>query len=159
MKKSPLAKVKEQFGSKDKLVDALIALPASVVERGEEGEEDKDAFRKRLLGASNAKLLRLHTTGKSVSERFGSKGKLVDAILNLHKRGKDQDYRNKLSTLPLGKLFDQVSALEKGVRRAERAAKPKVKRATPVAPVKAATPAKVTVVKKSHKPIRKLNKK
>jgi len=136
MKKSPLAQVKEQFGSKDKLVDALIALPASVVERGEEGEEDKDAFKKRLQGASNAKLLRLHKTGKSVTDRFGSKAKLVDAILDLHKRSKDQDYRTKLSTLPLGKLFDQVSSLEKSARRA--AAKAGKKSA---APAKAAKPA------------------
>lgn len=132
MKKSPLAQVKEQFGSKEKLVDALIALPASVVERGEEADEDKDAFKKRLQGASNAKLLRLHKTGKSVSDRFGSKAKLVDAILDLHKRSKDQDYRNKLSTLPLGKLFDQVSALEKAAKRSSKAAK-----AAPAKPAKA----------------------
>ena len=131
MKKSPLILVKDQFGSKDKLVDALIALPESVFDRG---EDDKDAFRKRLLGAANAKLLRLHKTGKAVSERWGSKEKLVDAILDLRKRGKDQDFRNKLSTLPIGKLFDQMGALEKANRKTARkagTAKPAAKAAKP----------------------------
>jgi hypothetical protein len=117
MKKSPLAQVKDQFGSKEKLVDALIALPESVLDRG---EDDKDAFRKRLLGAANSKLLRLHKTGKAVSERWGSKDKLVDAILSLGKRTKDQDYRGKLVTLSVGKLYDQATSIERSIRRAEK---------------------------------------
>jgi hypothetical protein len=136
MKKSPLILVKDQFGSKEKLVDALIALPESVFDRG---DDDKDAFRKRLLGAANAKLLRLHDTGKAVGERFGSKEKLVEAILDLRKRGKDQDFRTKLSTLPIGKLFDQVSALEKADRRTKRKANPVKKPATPAAAKPAAS--------------------
>jgi hypothetical protein len=144
MKKSPLILVKDQFGSKEKLVEALIALPESVFDRG---DDDKDAFRKRLLGAANAKLLRLHKTGKSVSERWGSKEKLVDAILDLRKRGKDQDFRTKLSTLPIGKLFDQVSALEKGSRKEQRKASGKK------APPKAAKPA--PVAKPAAKPVSK----
>ncbi len=80
---------------------------------------DKDAFRKRLLTAANAKLLRLHKVGKSVADKWGSKGKLVDAILTLQKRGKDQDYRNKLTTLPVAKLFDQYSSIEKATKRAQ----------------------------------------
>lgn len=117
MKKSPLAQVKEQFGSKEKLVDALIGLPASVIERSADEGEDKDAFRHRLLVASNTKLLRLHRIGKSVSDRWGSKEKLVDAILTMRSRSKDKDYRSKLVTLPLGKLFDQVSTLENAAKR------------------------------------------
>lgn len=117
MKKSPLAQVKEQFGSKEKLVDALIGLPASVIERPADEGEDKDAFRHRLLVAPNSKLLRLHRVGKSVSDRWGSKEKLVDAILDLRRRSKDKDYRTKLVTLPLGKLFDQVSSLENAAKR------------------------------------------
>lgn len=118
MKKSPLAQVKEQFGSKEKLVDALIKLPASVIERPSDEGEDKDAFRSRLLVASNSKLLRLHSVGKKVSERWGSKDKLVDAILDLRRASKDKDFRSKLSTLSVGKLFDQVSSLENAAKRA-----------------------------------------
>ena len=50
--KTPLLQVKEQHGGKEKLVDKLLGLL-------ERGEESKDEFRLRLLGASNAKLLRL----------------------------------------------------------------------------------------------------
>lgn len=128
MKKSPLAQVKEQFGSKEKLVDALIKLPASVIERPSDEGEDKDAFRNRLLVASNSKLLRLHTVGKKVSERWGSKDKLVDAILDLRRASKDKDFRSKLSTLSVGKLFDQVSSLENAAKRAAKPAKPAAKK-------------------------------
>ncbi len=125
MKKSPLAQVKEQFGSKEKLVDALIKLPASVIERSADEGEDKDAFRNRLLVASNTKLLRLLSVGKKVSERWGSKDKLVDAILDLRRASKDKDYRSKLSTLSIGKLFDQVSSLENAAKRAAHQAQAK----------------------------------
>ncbi len=123
MKKSPLELVKDQFGSKEKLVDALVALPESVLDRDDEGEEDKSAFRTRLLTVANSKLLRLHRTGKAVSDRWGSKTKLVDAILDLRKRSKDGDYRTKLNTLSIGRLYDQVSALEKVAKKAAAKAK------------------------------------
>lgn len=116
MKKSPLTQVKEQFGSKEKLVDALVAMPDSVIERG--GAE-KDEFRTKLLTAANAKLLRLHQTGSAVTERWGSKDKLVDAILTMKRRGKDQDYRTKLGSLTLGKLFDQFSSLERANQKSQ----------------------------------------
>jgi hypothetical protein len=116
MKKSPMAQVTEQFGSKEKLVDAVVALPDAVLERG---EEDKDAFRQRLSGSANAKLLRLHRTGKAVSERWGTKAKLVDAILDLRKRAKDADYRSKLSVLSIGKLYDTAVSLERAAKRAQ----------------------------------------
>lgn len=116
MKKSPLSLVKEQFGSKEQLVDALTALPEGVLSRG---EDDKDAFRTRLLSAANSKLIRLHKMGRAVAERWGSKDKLVDALLLIQRRGKDEDYRSKLSTLPLGKLYDQFSSLERAAKRAK----------------------------------------
>ncbi|HNN98500.1 MAG TPA: hypothetical protein PKI03_39825 [Pseudomonadota bacterium] len=116
MKKSPLSLVKEQFGSKEQLVDALTALPEGVLSRG---EDDKDAFRTRLLSAANSKLIRLHKMGRTVAERWGSKDKLVDALLLLQRRGKDEDYRSKLSSLPLGKLYDQFHSLERAAKRAK----------------------------------------
>ena len=118
MKKPPLSLVKEQFGTKEQLVDALTALPEGVLTRGP-GDEDKDTFRTRLLTAANSKLLRLHQMGKAVADRWGSKDKLVDAMLTLQRRNKDEDYRGKLSTLPLGKLYDQFKALERAVKRAQ----------------------------------------
>ena len=119
MKKSPLSLVKEKFGEKEKLVDALLAMPSSIVERG----EDQDAARKTLLSAANSKLLRMHNTGSAVAKRFGSKDKLVDAILTLQKRGKDADYRNSLGNVSVGKLYDRLTVLERGARRDAAAAK------------------------------------
>ena len=83
MKKSPLAQVKDSFGSKEKLVDALVSLPEGVLDRG----EDKDAWKQQLLTAANTKLLKLHTVGSQVSKRFGSKEKLVDASPAEHEVG------------------------------------------------------------------------
>lgn len=116
MKKSPLSQVKDQFGTKEQLVDALTALPQGVLARG---EEDKDAFRTRLLTAANSKLLRLHMMGKAIADRWGSKDKMVDALLTMQRRGKDEDYRSKLGSLPLGKLYDQVKSIERAVKRAQ----------------------------------------
>jgi hypothetical protein len=128
MNKAPLSVVKEQFGSKEQLVDALIALPEGVLSRqalGEEGDEKeaKDAFRTRLLTAANGKLLRLHKVGRAVADKWGSKDKLVDALLTLQRRAKDEDYGKKLRTLSLGKLFDQMTSLERATKRAQRKAK------------------------------------
>ena len=109
MKKSPLAQVKEQFGSKEKLVDALLGLPESILTRG---EEDKDEYRTRLLAAANRKLLRLFQVGSSVEKRFGGKEQLVDGLLKLAQRAKDTDYRGKLLSLSLGKLSDMYQSQE-----------------------------------------------
>jgi hypothetical protein len=119
MKKSPLAQVKDSFGSKEKLVDALVSLPEGVLDRG----EDKDAWKQQLLTAANTKLLKLHTVGSQVSKRFGSKEKLVDALLGLQKRAKDQDFRAKLATLPIGKLYDRYLSVERATKRAQPSTK------------------------------------
>jgi hypothetical protein len=119
-KKSPLSRVKEQFGSKEHLVDALVGLPEGILERN---EQDKDAFKKRLLSAANNKLLRLHHIGQSVKDRFGSKEKLVEAILTKAGHGKDADYRQKLTGLSVARLFAQASAQEKQDRRDKSQAK------------------------------------
>lgn len=118
-KMSPLAQVKKTFGSKDKLVDALLAMPGSLIDRG---EEEKDDFRKRLLGAANGKLLRLHQTASEIEKRWGGKEQLVEAYLSLMNRGKDQDYRGKLATYSLGKLRDLAVSTERRTKRAQKAA-------------------------------------
>lgn len=118
-KMSPLAEVKKTYGSKDKLVDAIMAMPASLIDRQE--EEEKDDFRKRLLGAANSKLLRLHRTATEIEKRWGGKEQLVDAYLGLLNRSKDQDYRGKLVTLSLGKLRDLTVSTERRVKRAKKA--------------------------------------
>ncbi|MCS6913182.1 MAG: hypothetical protein RMK29_04850 [Myxococcales bacterium] len=118
LKKPPLMRVKEQFGSKEKLVDALVAMPAKVLPRRD--GEDKDAFRARLLTAANSKLLRLYERAKIIQSRWGSKEQLVEAVLGLQNRIKDQGYRSKLSAWSLGRLHDRVTALERAQRRRQR---------------------------------------
>jgi hypothetical protein len=98
MKKSPLARVNEEFGSKDKLVDAIVG----VLERG---DEDKDALRKRLLAASNSKLFRLLDLANQVKQA-GGRSKLIDALLETSRRGKDKDFRARLEGLTTGRLLD-----------------------------------------------------
>lgn len=115
VKKSPLTRVKEQFGTKEKLVDELVAMPESIIDR----HGDKDAFQDRLLAAANTKLLRLHHVGKTVQTRWGSKEGLVEALLALQNRGKDSHYRNKLATQTISRLYDRMTSLERTQKRAQ----------------------------------------
>lgn len=96
---TPLQRVKEEYGSKDKLVDALMSL---VTRKG----ESKDQLKTRLKTASNDKLLRLHRTHTTIKEQFGDKEKLVDALLAAKNRTKDNDYREKLLSYSPGRLLD-----------------------------------------------------
>ena len=50
---------------------------------------------KGLAHVSNAKLLRLHATFAEVKEKFGTREKLIGALLELEKRGKDTGLRQK----------------------------------------------------------------
>src|SRR5437899_2395999 len=98
MKKTPLSQVNEKFGSKDKLVDAIV----DILER--EGEE-KAEIKKRLLAASNTKLMRLLSTAEQVKE-LGGRRQLIDAVLTHAGRGKDKDFRSRLERYTVGRLLD-----------------------------------------------------
>src|ERR1700722_21007010 len=98
--KTPLAVVKETFGEKAKLVEALEKLTGEAL-WGARTNKDKG-----LAHVSNAKLLRLHATFTHVKEKFGTREKLIEAILELEKRAKDAEYKTKLSTWPVPRLFD-----------------------------------------------------
>ena len=118
-KKSPLSRVKEKFESKEKLVDAFVGLSAKVLDRSD--DEDKDDFRKKLLSAANSKLLNMYDRGQLVKSRWGSKEQLVDALLALQNRGKDKDYKSKLGSWTVGRLYDRMTTLEKARKRAQTA--------------------------------------
>src|SRR5262249_45727520 len=98
MKKTPLTRVNDEFGGKGKLVDAIV----DAVERG---DEDKASLKKRLLAASNTKLMRLLQTAKQVKE-VGGKAKLLDAVAERHGKAKDKDYRTRLEGYTIGRLLD-----------------------------------------------------
>jgi hypothetical protein len=119
---SPLARVKEEFGGKDKLVDKLVGLVDA-------GEESKDELRKRLLGAANSKLLRLHVVATKVKEQGGHE-KLAAAAAAGAGHGKDKDYVAKLESFSNGRLVDMLEAADRRAKRkSAAAAAPKAARA------------------------------
>jgi hypothetical protein len=134
--KSPLARVKEQFGDKEKLVAAVEKLG------GDDLWVPRTNENKGLAHVSNAKLLRLHSVLSEVKEKFGTREKLVDAILELEKRTKDAGYKQRLSAWPVPRLYDTYRSTAKrhGVATAA-AAKPKAAKAPAAAKAKKA-PAK-----------------
>ena len=97
--KPPLSLVKEQFGSKDKLLDELIDLL-------DPPRKEREVTRERLRTAANSRLLRLHRTLTEVKERFGSKEKLVDEILAASHQAGDENRRSKLLSYSPGRLLD-----------------------------------------------------
>lgn len=120
-KKSPRTLVQEQFGGKDKLIQALLKLPAGVLTRKQ--DEEKDIFQQRLQKVSNQKLLRLHTLGKQLQTRkLDNKDKLADALLRLEGRLKDKPYREKMLTRSVAWLWDRLSVLEKVQQRLSKTA-------------------------------------
>ena len=103
--KTPLQRVKERFGDKEKLVEQLKALVAdsdlwlgrTSADRGGE---------KGLGNVPNAKLLKLFATFSEVKEKFGTRAKLVEAILDAQSRVKDVGLRQKLTAYPVPRLYD-----------------------------------------------------
>lgn len=106
MKASPLAQVKERFGSKDKLVEAVrdLATDALWIDRV---DEDKGLER-----VSNKKLLHLHGILSEVKDQFGSRAQLIDAICDVEKR-KDPGYRDRLDRWSTPRLYDWYKAAKK----------------------------------------------
>jgi hypothetical protein len=137
MSKSPLAIVKEKFGDKEKLVAAVEKLC------GEDLWVSRTNKDKGLAHVSNAKLVRLHETFTAVKEKFGTRVKLIEAILEVEKRAKDEGYKTHLSAFPVPRLWDLYKSVAKrngpkteaGVKKAavkKAAAKPTTKKAAPV---------------------------
>jgi hypothetical protein len=133
---SPLVRVKEEFGSKDKLVDKLLGLVDA-------GDESKDDLRRRLLGAANRKLLRLHGVATKVKQQ-GGHDKLAAAAATGVGHGKDKDYVTKLETFSNGRLVDILEAAERRAKRKAAAAAPAKEGAPKAASKKKAPAAKRT---------------
>ena len=150
--KTPLATVKDKFGDKTKLVEAVKAVA------GEDlwlGRTSADLGKDRgLAHVSNAKLLRLHAVFSEVKEKFGTRAKLIDAIVELESRAKDEGYKTRLSAYPVPRLYDMYRSATKR-KNAATAKKSPAKKAAPVAKKapakKAAAPKKKTAAKKSAK--------
>jgi hypothetical protein len=119
-RKSPLAVVKEKFGDKDKLVEAVKAFMTDelwVKRTGEDRGKDRG-----IEYVSNAKLLRLHATFTEVKDKFGTRARLVEAILELEKRSKDAGYQKRLDAFPVPRLYDMYRSAKRASDRAAKAA-------------------------------------
>jgi hypothetical protein len=141
--KNPLAVVKEKFGDKAKLVAAVEKFTGDDLWVA---RTNKD---KGLAHVSNAKLLRLHATFTEVKEKFGTREKLIDAILEQQKRTKDAGMRQRLQAWPVPRLYDTYKSAAKRAAGAAKAAAPKAAAAPKVAKKTAAKPAKKTAAKKA----------
>ena len=148
VKTSPLARVKEEFGGKDKLVDKIVGVLDS--------DESKDELRKRLLGVANSKLIRLFAVATK-TKQVGGHDKLVTTTAEKLNRAKDKDYVAKLGEYSDGRLLDTLQAAE---RRSGDGAAAKADGKAPVA--RAARPPRPAAAKpaaKAAKPAAKANKK
>ena len=131
--KSPLDRVKEGFGDKAKLVEAIEKLTGDALWVARTNAS------KGLAHVSNAKLLRLHATFTEVKEKFGSREKLIDAILEIEKRTKDEGYKARLGAFPVPRLYDHFRSATKRAKGSAPAAAKAEKGAKPAAaPKKAA---------------------
>ena len=118
--KSPFAVVQERFGDKAKLVEAVktfvnddLWVTRTSADRGGS---------RGLEHVSNTKLLKLHATFTAVKDKFGTRAKLIDAILDLEKRSKDAGFRTRLEAYPVPRLYDMYKSVEKRSNRAKKAA-------------------------------------
>lgn len=112
--KSPLSVVKERFGDKAKLVSAVEALA------NKDLWLDRVSEQKSLGNVSNAKLLKLHDALTRAKQDFGTRAKLIAAILEASKRTKDEGFKTRLERYPLPRLLDAHRSLT----RASKAKKP-----------------------------------
>jgi hypothetical protein len=147
---SPLARVKEEFGGKDKLVDKLVGLVDA-------GDASKDELRKRLLGAANKKLLRLHGVATKVKAQ-GGHDKLAVAAAASVGHGKDKDFVAKLESFSNGRLVDMLDAGERRAKRksaAPAAKRPASEGAAPKAAAKKKAPAAKAAKPAAKKPAKK----
>jgi hypothetical protein len=124
---NPVNQVKERFGDKAKLLAALEKLTTSDLWL------DRVSKAKSLKNVANSKLLKLHDTLSLLKKDFGSRAKLIDAILKLEKRAKDAGYKGKLESYPSPRLMDLHSALNKKSRAAEKKAAAPAAKAKPAA--------------------------
>lgn len=95
----PKGRVTDKHGGKEALAKALA--PALATD-----SENSDSIADRLKTASNMQLLRLQKVVALVKDKWGSREKLIQAILDAGKQQKDKDFVTKLSSFSLPQLVD-----------------------------------------------------
>ncbi len=96
---TPLHTVKNDFGSKEALVEKLVPL----LDR-QDSESDGE-FKERLMRVSNRKLLRLWEREQNLRENFTNREQLVDEIVQAKLGRSDTELRNSLLGLSTGRLL------------------------------------------------------
>ena len=102
---TPLHTVKEKFGSKEQLVGQLVGLVQK-----QEGETETE-LNDRLMRVSNRKLLVLHERENALKTQFGSRDKLVSALVEKQLGRSDADLQAKLSDFSTGRLLSMARGL------------------------------------------------
>jgi hypothetical protein len=105
----PKGRVEANHQGKEALAKALASSLAH-------GDESADSLAGRLKTASNTQLLRLQRVVETVKQKWGSRDKLIQAITDSSKSGKDKDYVAKLGTLSLPHLVDLATAVARRAR-------------------------------------------
>jgi hypothetical protein len=119
--KAPLAIVKERFGDKTKLVEAIKGLATEELWLGRTNTDQ--GGNRGLEHVSNAKLLRLHATFTEVKEKFGTRDKLIEAVLTAENRSKDAGYKKRIEAYPVPRLYDHYKSASKRAKTAVAAKK------------------------------------
>jgi hypothetical protein len=143
MTTTPFRTVQDRFKTKGDLVAAVRALATDKL------WIDRVNETKGLERVSNAKLLRLHLALTDTKERFGSRDKLVSAILTAEKRTKDAGYKSRLDAYPLPRLLDLHAVATRKEKQATAPAKPAAKKAAAAKPAAAKSAAAKPAAKKA----------
>jgi hypothetical protein len=112
MAKSPLETVRTRFKDKAGLVAAVQSLAK------DELWTDRVSTDKGLDSVSNKKLLHLHDVLSEVKSQFGSRAKLIDAIVSAEGRQKDTEYKKSLERYPTPRLLEISRAGQKRTKKA-----------------------------------------
>ncbi len=112
-KKSPLQIVEDEHGSKAQLAKKVFDLLDHP-----EDEDEAHSLEYRIQTMSNRKLLRLWGAHQLLSDKFGSKQELIDAIMASKFPNGNEDYEAKINRFTVPKLLD-VARQQKLVQPAE----------------------------------------
>jgi hypothetical protein len=102
----PKGRVTELHSGKEALAKTLAA---SLVTES----EDSDTIASKLKTASNMQLLRLQRVVATVKDKWGSREKLIAALSEQGKHGKDKDFLAKLGTFSLPRLLDMAQSAQR----------------------------------------------
>ncbi len=150
MAKTPAQIVKDKFGDKKKLVEAVQKFVGDALWVPRLNEN------KGLAHVSNAKLLRLLDTFTTVETKWGTRAKLIDAVIEAAGKTKDTGFRTSIEGWPVPRLLDAHQSYSRRNGKGKAEAKPAEKKAAKAeaAPAKAAAkkaPAKAAEEKPAAK--------